>query len=61
MIAELSAGHRVTEMFRDIAQQLTGRGEYKKPRRSFLTPLLGKLRRKKGNRSGDAAERRRAS
>ena len=34
MIAESSASHRVTEMFREVAQQLTGRGEYKKPRRA---------------------------
>src|SRR5580704_15448640 len=54
MIAELSASHRVTEMFREVAQQLTGRGEYKKPRRSFLTPLLSKLR-------GKSAQRRKAS
>jgi pilus assembly protein CpaE len=46
MIAEISASHRVTEMFREIAQQMTGRGEFKKPRRSLLTPILSKLRRK---------------
>ncbi|MCO5130425.1 MAG: AAA family ATPase [Xanthobacteraceae bacterium] len=44
MIAEISANHRTTEMFLQIAQRLTGRGETKKPRGSFLTPFLEKLR-----------------
>jgi pilus assembly protein CpaE len=44
MIAEVSAGHRTTEMFLQIAQRLTGRGETKKPRSSFLSPLIEKLR-----------------
>ncbi len=46
MIAEVSAGHRTTEMFLQIAQRLTGRGETKKPRGSFLSPLIQKLRAK---------------
>ncbi|HWL48094.1 MAG TPA: AAA family ATPase [Xanthobacteraceae bacterium] len=46
MIAEISANHRTTEMFLQIAQRLTGRGETKKPRASFLAPLLEKLRAK---------------
>src|SRR5450432_924629 len=46
MIAEISASHRTTEMFLQIAQRLTGRGETKKPRSSFLSPLLDKLRAK---------------
>jgi pilus assembly protein CpaE len=44
MIAEISATHRSTEMFLQIAQRLTGRGETKKPRGSFLSPLIEKLR-----------------
>jgi pilus assembly protein CpaE len=44
MIAEISAGHRTTEMFLQIAQRLTGRSETKKPRGSFLSPLIDKLR-----------------
>jgi pilus assembly protein CpaE len=44
MIAELAAKHRTTEMFLQIAQRLTGRGETKKPRGSFLAPILRKLR-----------------
>jgi pilus assembly protein CpaE len=46
MIAEISENHRSTEMFRQIAQRLTGRGETKKPRASFLSPLIEKLRSK---------------
>jgi len=44
MIAEISANHRTTEMFLQIAQRLTGRSETKKPRGSLLSPLIDKLR-----------------
>ena len=44
MIAEISANHRTTEMFLQIAQRLTGRGETKKSKASFLSPLIEKLR-----------------
>ncbi|WJR77705.1 AAA family ATPase [Bradyrhizobium sp. NP1] len=44
MIAEISANHRTTEMFLQIAQRLTGRSEGKKSRSSFLSPLIDKLR-----------------
>jgi pilus assembly protein CpaE len=47
MIAEISANHRTTKMFLQIAQQLTGRGETKRPRGSFLSPIFRKLRAKK--------------
>jgi pilus assembly protein CpaE len=46
MIAEISASHRVSKMFVQIAQQLTGRGEPKKPRGSILSPIMRKLRAK---------------
>jgi pilus assembly protein CpaE len=46
MIAEISASHRSTEMFLQIAQRLTGRSDTKKPRGSFLSPLINKLRAK---------------
>jgi pilus assembly protein CpaE len=46
MIAEISANHRTTKMFLQIAQRLTGRGETKKPRGSFLSPIIRKLRAK---------------
>jgi pilus assembly protein CpaE len=44
MIAEISARHRASKMFVQIAHQLTGRGEPKKPRGSILSPILRKLR-----------------
>jgi pilus assembly protein CpaE len=44
MIAEISANHRISKTFVQIAQQLTGRGEPKKPRGSLLSPILRKLR-----------------
>jgi pilus assembly protein CpaE len=46
MIAEISANHRTAEMFRLLAQQLTGRAEPKKQRNSLLSPLIEKLRKK---------------
>ena len=44
MIAEISANHRTTDMFLQIAQRLTGRSEAKKPKGSLLMPLIEKLR-----------------
>ena len=46
MIAEIAAGHRTTKMLLQIARRLTGRGETKKPRGSFLSPIIEKLRAK---------------
>jgi pilus assembly protein CpaE len=46
MIAELTVSHRTTRMFLEIARRLTGRGEVKKPRGSFLSPIIKKLRAK---------------
>ena len=46
MIAEISEKHRSTELFLQIAQRLTGRGDTKKPRTSFLSPLIQRLRAK---------------
>jgi pilus assembly protein CpaE len=43
MIAELSSSHRVAEIFRQLAQGLTGRMETKESRSGLLSPLLGKL------------------
>ena len=43
MIAEISAGHRTAELFRQMAQQLTGKSELKKQRSGLLSPLLEKL------------------
>jgi pilus assembly protein CpaE len=41
MIAELSSSHRLAEIFRQLAQALTGRVETKKPRSGLLSPLIG--------------------
>src|ERR1700689_316424 len=43
MIAEMFSGHRSAEIFRQLAQHLTGRGEPKKQRSGLLSPLLEKL------------------
>ncbi|HLH88811.1 MAG TPA: CpaE family protein [Xanthobacteraceae bacterium] len=43
MIAEVAAGHRIAEMFRTIAQVLTGRAAAKKKSNSLFGPLIGKL------------------
>jgi pilus assembly protein CpaE len=46
MIAEVASGHRTAEMFRHLAQVMTGRAAAKKPRGGMLAPLLGKLMKK---------------
>ncbi len=43
MIAELSASHRTAEMFRQLAQVLTGRSETKKTKSGLLSPFIEKL------------------
>jgi pilus assembly protein CpaE len=43
MIAEIAKGHRTAEMFRNLAQLLTGRTEPKKQRGGLLSPLIEKL------------------
>ncbi len=45
MIAEVSSGHKSAELFRQLAQHLTGRAEAKR-QRTRLTPLLKKLMKK---------------
>ncbi|AXK84158.1 CtpF protein [Pseudolabrys taiwanensis] len=42
MIAEVSSGHKTADMFRQLAQTLTGRAEAKRSR-SLFSPLLSKL------------------
>jgi len=44
MISEVSANHRAAELFRQLAQQMTGRAEQKRPRNSLLTPLFERLK-----------------
>jgi pilus assembly protein CpaE len=46
MVAELSASHRATDTFRQLAQLMTGRTEAKKPRSGLLSPLIAKLRKR---------------
>ncbi|MBV8791270.1 MAG: AAA family ATPase [Pseudolabrys sp.] len=46
MIAEVSSSHKTAEMFRQLAQILTGRAEVKRSRGMSL-PFLGKLMKKK--------------
>ena len=43
MIAEVSATHKTADMFRQLAQILTGRAEAKRPRGGLFSPLLAKL------------------
>jgi len=43
MIAEIASGHHIVDVFRQLAQHLTGRSESKKPHAGFFTPLLRKL------------------
>jgi pilus assembly protein CpaE len=50
MIAEVSAGHKTADMFRQMAQTLTGRAEMKRTRGSLLSlpPIFSKLMKRKG-------------
>ncbi|WP_407177588.1 CpaE family protein [Bradyrhizobium sp. STM 3562] len=52
MIAELSANHRASQIFQEIARHLTGRIEPKKQRRSLLSPIVDKLRGKAKRSAG---------
>jgi pilus assembly protein CpaE len=46
MIAEVAGNHKTAEMFRHLAELLTGRSEVKKSRSSLFGPLMQKLRKK---------------
>lgn len=46
MIAEVAAGHRAAETFRQLAQMMTGRGEQKRARAGLLSPLFDKFKRR---------------
>ena len=43
MIEEVSSSHKTTDMFRQLAQILTGRAEAKRARSGLLSPFLAKL------------------
>jgi len=47
MIAEISSSHRAAVIFQQIARQMTGRTEPRKPRGAWLAPIIRKLGRKK--------------
>ena len=44
MIAEVQASHKTAEMFRQLAQVLTGRAEAKRGGAGMLAPLFAKLK-----------------
>jgi pilus assembly protein CpaE len=44
MIAEVQANHKTADMFRQLAQVLTGRAEAKRGGGNMLAPLLAKLK-----------------
>ncbi|HZP69823.1 MAG TPA: CtpF protein [Pseudolabrys sp.] len=48
MIGEVSASHKTAQIFREIAQTLTGRVDTRRPRRRLLPPFLSKLMKRKG-------------
>jgi len=48
MIAEVAAGHRAAQTFRQLAQLLTGRTEAQRSRTALLSPLIEKLLRRQG-------------
>ena len=47
MIAEVSARHRTTKTFLQIAQRLTGRPDLAEERESLLSPILRKLQKRR--------------
>jgi pilus assembly protein CpaE len=57
MIAEISASHRITGTFLQIAQRLTGHAETK-PRRSLLAPIMEKFRSGRSSREETPESRR---
>jgi pilus assembly protein CpaE len=46
MIAEVAGNHKIAEMFRNLAQVMTGRSEAKKSKTSLLSPFIQKFRKK---------------
>jgi len=50
MIAEVAAGHKTADMFRQLAQVLTGRSEAKRARGKLLMPLIARLTKRKGHK-----------
>ena len=48
MVAEVSSSHKTAEMFRQMAQTLTGRIEPKRARNGLLSPLLARFAKRAG-------------
>jgi pilus assembly protein CpaE len=48
MISEVSASHKTADMFRELAQVLTGRSEVKRSKGGLLSPLFAKLMKRQG-------------
>jgi pilus assembly protein CpaE len=46
MVAEMSPNHKTSEMFRQMAQVLTGRAEIQRSRNGLFSPLLSKLKKR---------------
>jgi pilus assembly protein CpaE len=46
MIAEVAGNHKIADMFRSLAQIMTGRSETKRSKSGFLSPLIQKFRKK---------------
>jgi pilus assembly protein CpaE len=46
MIAEVASNHKIAEMFRNLAQVMTGRSEAKKSKTGLLSPFLQRFRKK---------------
>jgi pilus assembly protein CpaE len=51
MIAQISAKHRTTMMFLQMAQRLTGHAVTKRSRVSFLEPIIKRLQGTKARRA----------
>lgn len=49
MISEIQSGGKIAASFVEIAEAMTGRGEAKRARASFLAPLMSRLIRKKAS------------
>jgi pilus assembly protein CpaE len=47
MIAEIDANGKIAEIFCDLANEMAGRGETRKAKRSLLDPIIAKFVRKK--------------
>ena len=49
MIVEVEASHKVAETFAELARNLSGKVEIRRPSRNILKPFMTKLSRKKAS------------